>query len=280
MRPPLVWIVTAATALAILCAIALVIGATRGHAERQPPSKPTPARLITPRTTSTSSVSAANDGALLTAIESFAIGYGRYLDGNSATGMSKAGTVTATAQATNGGRIPTGFRDGQLRVTQLSSMQSTCCSASVTVVLANREQSYPFTEQLLNEGGHWLVDQITPSDLDIDRDLKAPRNVSDPAGGQRAARAFAVAYVDYRDAISRTPPAMTAAAARQIKQSTDSLAGQRLPKATARLVSIAFGPPSGNEFAATATVRVNTATQSFSFLMLKTSSGWKCDQFL
>jgi len=280
MRRPLLWIFTAATTLAILCVIVVVTVAAHDHAASTARMNPTPPRVIRQQTGSTSSISPATARALLTVIESFAIGYGRYLDGGTATVLSSSGTVTAIAQATTGGRMPAAFRDGQLHLTQLSSLQSTCCSASVTVVLADREQSYPFTEQLLNEGGHWLVDQITPSDLDIDRDLKAPRNVSDPAGGQRAARAFAVAYVDYRDAISRTPPAMTAAAARQIKQSTDSLAGQRLPKATARLVSIAFGPPSGNEFAATATVRVNTATQSFSFLMLKTSSGWKCDQFL
>ena len=45
---------------------------------------------------------------------------------------------------------------------------------------------------------------------------------------------------------------MTAAAARQVKAGTDSLAGQPRPHVSARLVSIAFGPPSGREFATTA----------------------------
>lgn len=280
MRRALLRIFSAATALAILSVIVVVTVAAHDHAARQSPNKPTPARVPTPRTTSTSFISPATDGALLAAIDSFATGYGRYLDGGTATRLYSSGTVTAIAQATSGGRIPAAFRNGQLHVTQLSSLQSTCCSASVTVVLSNREQSYPFTEQLLNEGVHWLVDQITPSDLDMDRALKAPSHVSDPAGGQSSARSFALAYVDYRDGISSTPPAMTAAAAQQLEQSTDSLAGQRLPKAAARLLSIAFGPPSGDEFAATATVRASSTTMSFSFLMVKTHSGWKCGQFL
>jgi hypothetical protein len=280
MHRPLPWIFTAATALAILSVIAVVTVAAHDHAASTARINPTPPRVIRQQTGSTSSISPATDRALLTVIESFAIGYGRYLDGGTATVLSSSGTVTATAQATTGGRIPAAFRDGQLHLTQLSSLQSTCCSASVTVVLANREQSYPFTEQLLNEGGHWLVDQITPSDLAMDRDLTAPSNVSDPAGGQSSARSFAVAYVDYRDGTSSTPPAMTSPAAQQLEQSTDSLAGQHLPKAAARLMTIAFGPPSGDGFAATATLRDGTATQSFSFLMVKTRSSWKCGQFL
>ena len=148
------------------------------------------------------------------------------------------------------------------------------------MVLANREESYPFAEQLLLERHGWVVDQITPPDLSIDRGLRPAPHVSPPAAGAAAAREFALAYVDYRAGVSSTRPAMTAAAARQVKSGTDSLAGQQLHKAAAQLVSIRFGPPSGREFAATAMVTVSGSRESFSFLMVKTSTGWACAQFL
>jgi hypothetical protein len=221
-----------------------------------------------------------NESLLLSAIRAFASAYALYLDGASKTAIGRAGSLTAAAQAAQGGRIPVAFRDGPLKVKALDSLEQTCCSATVTVVLEDRQQTYPFTQNLLLEDGRWLVDQITPTDLSMDRTLPAAGPVTEPAGGEASARAFATAYVDYRTAISGTVPAMTTAAARQIRAGTDSLAGQKLPNAPGRLVSIQFGPPSGSEFAATATVAITGARVSFSFLMVRTRAGWECGQFL
>jgi hypothetical protein len=193
--------------------------------------------------------------------------------------MGRAGTVTAVDQAREARRIPVKFRDGRLTAS-LGAIESTCCSASVTVLLADREESYPFAEQLLLEHHGWVVEQITPPDLSMDRELRPAPHVSPPAAGEVAAREFALAYANYRDGMSQTRPAMTAVAARQVKAGTDSLAGQATPHVAARLVSIAFGPPSGREFATTAVIHFDQSRQSFSFLSVRTPAGWKCSQFL
>lgn len=217
---------------------------------------------------------------LLTAIRKFALGYGSYLNGGAASALAKAGSVTAFAQAKQEGRIPAAFRDGNIRVAQVDALESTCCSASTTVVLANREERYPFAEQLLLERHGWVVDQITPADLSMDRNLRPAPRLTMPAGGTAAAKAFAVAYVNFRSGESGARPAMGAAADREVAAGTDSLAEQALPKAPARLVSIKFGPPSAGEFAATATVRDGRAQLTFTFLMVKTKAGWQCGQYL
>jgi ribosomal protein S11 len=275
IRRYLLPIAAAAAIVVIVCAIAgvLVLAGTRHQS-----STSLPVAVTATTTQQASRVSTATQ--LVKAIRVFANAYGRYLDGDPATVLGRAGSVTSAAQAKQAGQIPAAFRDGRLTVTDLSTLESTCCSASVTVVLANREQSYPFAEQLLLERHGWVVDQITPADLSIDRGLRTVPHVSPTAAGAAAAREFALAYVDYRAGVSSTRPVMTAAAAQQVKSGTDSLAGQQLHKAAARLVSIRFGPPTGREFAATAVVQVAGARQRFSFLMVKTSTGWACAQFL
>jgi hypothetical protein len=275
IRRYLLPIAAAAAIVVIVCAIAgvLVLAGTRHQSSTSLP--------VAVTATTTQQVSRASTATqLVKAIRVFANAYGGYLDGGPATVLGRAGSVTSAAQAKQAGQIPAAFRDGDLTVTDLTALDSTCCSASVTIVLANREQTYLFAEQLLLDRHGWVVDQITPPDLSIDRGLRPAPHVATPAEGAAAARAFALAYVDYRAGVSPTRPAMTAAAAQQVKSGTDSLAGQQLHKAAAQMVSIRFGPPTGREFAATAVVKVVGARQRFSFLMVKTSTGWACAQFL
>ena len=98
--------------------------------------------------------------------------------------------------------------------------------------------------------------------------------------GSVAARRFAVAYVNYRAGVTRSLPAMTGAARQAIAQGTDSLAQTRMPRERAGLESISYGPPSGSEFAATATVTVAGQRETFSFLMVRARAGWVCGAFL
>ena len=275
IRRYLLPIAAAAAGLVIVSAIAGVL--VLAHTHHQSSSTSLPAAATT---RSQEAPRASTDTQLVKAIRVFADAYGRYLDGGPATALRRAGSVTSAAQAKQAGQIPAAFRDGHLTVANLTALESTCCSASVTVVLANRQESYLFAEQLLLEQHGWVIDQITPPDLSMDRNLRPAPHISPTTAGTAAARAFAIAYVDYRAGVSPTRPAMTAAAARQVKSGTDSLAGQQLHKAAAQLVSIRFGPPSGREFAATSVVQVAGARESFSFLMVKTSTGWACAQFL
>ena len=267
--------IAAGTGFVIVCVIAGVLVLTRTH--HQPLTGP---QVVAPTTTKRLVSQTPTETQLVKAIRRFANVYGRYLDGAPASALRRAGSITSAAEAARAGQIPGPFRDGHLTVNNLNALQETCCSASVTVVLANREESYPFVEQLLMQQRGWVVDQITPPDLAMDRGLRPTPHFTTPTTGATAAREFAVAYVNYRAGVSRTRPAMTATAARQLESGTDSLSGQQLPKAPGQLVSIAFGPTSGKEFAITATVTVAEARQSFSFLMVKTATGWACAQFL
>ena len=212
-------------------------------------------------------------------LDGFAISYLAYLDGGSVSGLRYA-SITAASQVKDGGRIPGAFRDGPLRITSSGEQGSTGWSAQATVVASNRWESYPFTVQLLCEQSGWQIAQVVPVDLSTDHHIQPPVGVVVPAAGAIAARRFAVAYVNYRAGATRTPPHLGGAAARSIVQDTDSLAQTRMGRGRAAVASISFGPPSGREFAATATVRVAGRQETFSFLMVHTNRGWVCGAFL
>ena len=212
-------------------------------------------------------------------LHGFAASYLAYLDGGPGSALRYA-SITAASQATGGGRIPPAFRDGPLRITDASEQGSTGWSAQATVLASNRSESYPFTVQMLCEQDGWQIAQVVPVDLSIDDHTQPAVGVVVPAAGSSAARRFAVAYVNYRAAVTRSLPAMTSAARQAIAQGTDSLAQTRMPRERGVLESISYGPPSGGEFAATATVTVPGQRETFSFLMVLTRAGWVCGAFL
>ena len=72
----------------------------------------------------------------------FATSYLAYLDGGPVSGLRYA-SITAAAQAADGGRIPQAFRDGSLRITSTGEEGSTGWSAQATVVAGNRSESLP-----------------------------------------------------------------------------------------------------------------------------------------
>ena len=210
----------------------------------------------------------------------FAASYGAYLDGAPAESLHDA-SITATAQAQSAGRIPPAFRDGQLTITSMSGV-STAYSALASIVLANREQSYPFAVQLLREQHGWEIAQVQPADLSVDDKTRPPIGVAIPPAARRAARRFALAYAAYRVGVAPLPPGMSAAAAMAVRQGQDSLSGVRLGVAAPRLVSLTFGALNEGEFAVTATVRFGVGDQQFSLLMQlqEQTGGWSCAAFL
>jgi hypothetical protein len=274
----------AATSIAVTIGLAITVAVTLGQHPQHPQRTSTTPIAPGPRQAgqeaAPASAASSENGPLLGAVRRFAVGYGQYLDGQSAAGMHSSGTITSIAEAVDAGHIPATFRDGAVHLSRVEALEETCCSAAVTVVLANREESYPFSEELLDENGHWLVDEITPADLSMDRGLKASTKVSDPAGGEAAARSFAIAYTDLKSGDRQNPLALTAAARAQLCEGNDSLAGIRLPPTPARLTAIQFGPMSGAEFAVTATVRVGAVKETLSFLETQTATGWKVSEFL
>ncbi len=212
-------------------------------------------------------------------LDGFATSYLAYLDGGRGSVLRYA-SITASSQATAGGQIPPAFRDGPLRITDASEQGSTGWSQQATVLASNRSESYPFTVQMLYEQDGWQIAQLVPVDLSIDDHTEPPVAVVLPAAGSSAARRFAVAYVNYRAGVTRSLPAISSAARQEIAQGTDSLARTRIPRERGVLVSISDGPPTGGEFAATATVTVPGQRETFSFLMVRSGGGWVCGAFL
>ncbi len=213
-------------------------------------------------------------------IRGFATAYAHYLDGGSISALRRYGSITATAEATGDGRIPVAFRDGILTLASTSAFARTCCSAQETVVLTDRSEDYPLTVDLLYEQNRWQVSNLIPVDLSIDRHLPESEGVDTPADANTAARQFATSYVRFRAGEGAVPTGLTAVARNQITQGSDSLVGTGLPHQHVRIVSIAYGPPTGSEFAATATVTDGLMRETFSFLMTHTRAGWVCGAFL
>ncbi len=279
----------AAIILAALLAAGFAAGAllTAHRSQRVSTATTATAPVVTGTapTAGTSSVPAAAGSArqrtmLQTVIDRFARAYATYLDGGPARGLAKYGTTRVTREATLEGHIPVDLRDGQLRIASTNGFARTCCSGQETIVLADRSERYPLTEELLYEQNRWQVTNLTPVDLGIDRHLPKPAAVHTAPVAAAAARAFALDYVRYHAREAAVPAALTAAARAAITHGTDSLAGIRLRSGAVRLVAIAYGPLSGSEFAATATVKDATTRQTFSFLMTHRKDVWVCGAFL
>lgn len=196
----------------------------------------------------------------------------------SATGVRYA-SITARAQAVQGGRVPVAFRDGTLR-SKTTATSATDFSAVVQVAFADRSESYPATVQLLHTPNGWQVAQVQTPDLSVDEGTKPLTGPPIPLAGETAARTFALAYTRYRAGDSRVPAGMTTAAATALRDDQDGLFGITAGHRRVAVTGVAFGPLQGNEFAATATVRFDGRTLRMSFLMLEVAGRWECDAFL
>lgn len=268
--------ITVLTTLVLLGAILVIAAIGKHPAKRQTVSAP----RSTSTTTSTTATRPAERPEISTAIATFAASYARFLNGSPASVLAGA-SVTAAGQAQQAGQIPAAFRDGALHITGESSLESTCCSAQQTIVLSNRQERYPFTVTLLDDGPHgWQVSEIVPVDLAMDRNTHPATGFKLPAGAQGAATAFAIAYVQLKAGTAQQPTDLTAAAARAIAAGQDSLAGEVVPKAAPVLEKLAYGPPTGSEFAATATVKTGAATETFTFLMTRDHGVYEAAEFL
>ena len=217
---------------------------------------------------------------LMRAERAFLASYAAYLDGRPDAKL-RSTSITARSQARAEGPIPQAFRDGSLRLDRLSAHWS-LYSAQVSVVLANREERYPFAVQLLDEPRGWQVSQLQAPDLSMDRaatPFVAPKL---PAAAARAARRFALGYARYRTGLSGPPTGLAPQARAALASESDSLAGIRLGHLAPRIESLTYGPLSDGEFSATATVTFASGHQSFSLLMedQKQTGAWLCAAFL
>jgi hypothetical protein len=211
----------------------------------------------------------------------FAVSYGAYLDG-APRRVLRFSSITATSQATGGGRIPVNFRDGALELTRVQ-IQAGAYSAQATLVIGDRQESYPFSVTLLREQHGWQVASLVPADLSMDRHITAASTPTLARAAQAATRQLVLGYARYRAGDGTAPAGLSGAAMAAIKSNSDSLAGVVLGKRAPRLLRLVYGPLSGgNEFAATATVAFGDGRQQFSVLMKqqKRTGEWLCAAFL
>jgi hypothetical protein len=264
---------------AVLIAHSAPTSATRHPVVRRPiPSKPP--------STSTS-VSAGVIGGTVRlrltvaqVVRAFAASYTRYLDGAGQARTLRFASITARGQARAGGRIPAAFRDGPLRVTNVTA-SGLAASAQATVTAGNRSESYVFSVQLLRTQFGWQVAQIQPPDLSIDDNTVPVRSAPIASAAQRVAARFAVAYTTYRTHPgTQLPAGMTSTAQDELRAGQDPLAGASSTGGPVRLLGLRYGPLEGSEFAVTATVQTGGARHAFTVLMRREPSGWECDAFL
>jgi hypothetical protein len=214
-------------------------------------------------------------------VRAFAASYMRYLDGaRPSSAALRSASITARGQALAGGRIPSAFRDGSLRVTNVTA-SGLAASAQATVTAANRSESYVFSVQLLRTQFGWQVAQIETPDLSIDDDTVPVRSAPIASAAQRVAARFAVAYTSYRTHPgTQLPAGMTSTAQGELRTGQDPLAGASRSGGSVRLLGLRYGPLEGLEFAVTATVQSGLARHTFTVLMRRQPSGWECDAFL
>ena len=211
----------------------------------------------------------------------FAASYGDYLDGAPVRALRFA-DITARAQARGGGSIPGNFRDGQLHLRDLS-LRAGAYSAEATLVLADRQESYPFSLGLLCEQQGWMIASLQPPDLAMDRTIEPVSAPALPKLARVMTRRLVMAYARYRAGRGALPEGLGRAATATIRTHSDSLAGIALGSARPRLLSLIYGPLNASgEFAATATVRFGANRQQFSVLMERSKgrSRWLCVAFL
>jgi hypothetical protein len=208
----------------------------------------------------------------------FVRSYVAWLDGRGHR-LTDAG-LTARAELCQAGRLPSRFADGQIRVRSLGRLAVTLYSGQAIVVLANREQTIPFTIELLREPGGWAVEQVTPPDFTSEVALPRTSISTTPLAASRAARSFADRYVALRARNNTQPPVGGKAIGRALLAFTDPLARTELSNRAA-VQRIVFGPVIDGELAATATISTGQGHAKFSFLMRKVRRrGWVCTAFL
>jgi hypothetical protein len=211
----------------------------------------------------------------------FAASYTAYLDGRLPVSALRYASITARDQARAGGRIPGAFRDGQLTVRSITGQGSTLFSAQTTITLADRAESYPFTVMLLRDRWGWRIAQLTAPDLSVDDNTHPSAGwPAVPRTGQLAAARFAVGYVEYRARERSLPAGVTSTAAAQAQTGSDPLAQTTIAHGAVRMLALRYGPLERDRFAATATVAAGGRRVSFTFLMVRTPAGWRCDAFL
>jgi hypothetical protein len=210
----------------------------------------------------------------------FSQGYFEYLAG--ARPLAAVPDATAAVRSLSRGAIPAASRSGPVRVTQID-MRYVAGTTAAQAVVGGRDRKHLYTLQigLRYAGGRWLVGYIVPPDLDTI--LAAPASPSaatsartpTASAAQLAAGRFALAYVDYREGVSRTVPPALPAMLRQIAVGQDPLVATTPTHAPAKLVSLRLGPIAYHAVAAAAVLRSGGQHLQLEFDLEEIAGHWE-----
>lgn len=210
-----------------------------------------------------------------TAAVAFAQAYLGYLDGRLPAGALPDASDQVRAIAGSAAPIPDAARRGALK---LAGMRLTYVRGALTgqASALGRDQAhtYGFQIQLRYLSGHWQVVYLAPPDVYTIAATPYHQPAA-PEALRRAAAAFALAYVSYREGTRQSPPAGSSTIARQIAARQDPLASTVPSHTEPRLMSVAFGPVVGGTAAASATLSDRGRKLQFDFDLRQAAAGWQ-----
>jgi hypothetical protein len=188
-------------------------------------------------------------------------------------------TAAIRAHAAGEARIPAGSRFGSLRLTSVQTRWVTGADvAQARIVGQDRRHTYPTDLDLTYAGGAWRVVALVPPDVaTILARPHRPPAVAQPLSA--AARAFALAYANYREGATIAAPPGLPPIQGQIHTGSDPLAQTQPTHVPANLDSLAFGPVEGNIVAASATLNDRGSALVFSFNLMRTGTQWRAWSF-
>lgn len=208
---------------------------------------------------------------------SFAQAYVSYLSGQTeAAAVPGAGPAARTVIAQTA-RVPAQYR-GQVRLTKLAFSGVLGAHRATALLTATAgPHSLQAAMSLTYVSGRWEISSLVPPDVDTVFSSPAPK-IQVPAAIQSSARAFALAYADYRTGATAAVPPGLVFIRRQIAAKQDPLAGTAQTGAHARMIQVA-ALPQGTLTAVDAVAEAAGHRLSFSFNLQLTSGHWQASEF-
>lgn len=211
------------------------------------------------------------------AASAFAESYVSYLGGQTSAATIPYASPQVRSVLTAAGGIPAAYR-GKVALTKLAFtgvLGAPRASALLTASAGGRTLRAALS--LAYTGGRWEVSSLVPPDFDTVFSPPAPA-IRVPTAVQLAARAFALAYSDYRTGATSSVPAGQSYILQQITARQDPLAGTAHTGAHARVIQLS-ALPQGTLTSVDAVTDAAGHRLSFTFIMQLAQGHWQASQF-
>jgi hypothetical protein len=212
------------------------------------------------------------------AADAFARSYIAYLAGRTNADALQYVSAHARAQAASGGRVPAAYRDRvTLRKLAFSGVLG-ARRASANITAGAGARTLQAAAALTYADGRWQVSSLVPPDFPTVFSPPPPPPKGVPPAAAAAARAFAVAYSNYRTGAVHALPSGLSLIRRQIATRQDPLATTAPSHAPAHLLKLSM-LPQGTLSVVDAVTAAAGQRLSFSFILQQTAGHWQASQF-